>query len=163
MEFGKMTKSGWRFTAKEKEYGWEHWLSARSTITARHENRSKLERLAEVNALIAELTAEHDALLAECESIVVECGKPFGTDGNKWVAAIQRLGKAFPYVLTVTDEHERADFSGWCKANGITAEKVIADGFVTKVKRSVRIIPAGKTHIEALTREHCIELAENNK
>jgi hypothetical protein len=161
--FGKETKRGWQFTALEKEQGLNHWLSTRSNITARHENRAKLERLAEVNALIEELTAEHDALLAECECIMVECGKPLGTDGNKRVAAIQRLGKAFPYVLTVTNEHERADFSGWCKANGITATKVIADGFATKVKRSIRIVPAGKTHIEALTREHCIWLAEQSK
>lgn len=161
--FGKETKRGWQFTALEKEQGWEHWLSTRSNITARHEKRAKLERLAELTALIGELTDEYDALLAECEGIMMECGKPFGTDGNKWVAAIQRLSKAFPYVLTVTNEHLRVDFSGWCEANGITAEKVIADGFATKVKRSIRIVPAGKTHIEALTREHCIWLAEQSK
>lgn len=161
--FGKMTKSGWRFSAEEKVQAWEHLVSSRATVTARHENRNKLERLAEVTAQIAELTAERDTLITECESVIVECGKRFGTDGNKWVAFIQRLGKAFPFVLTVIESHQRADFSGWCKANGITSEKVIADGFATQVQRSVKIVPAGKTHIDTLTREHCLEMAEGNK
>lgn len=159
--FGKLTKAGWRFSAQNKADAWEHLCSLRSTVTARHDKRADLERLAEVTALIEELTAERDELLDKCEDGIKEVGKPFGKDGNKWVAFIQRAGKAFPFVLSITRAHERADFSGYCKAYGITAEQVIAEGYVTKVKESKRITPAGKTHIDDLTRAHCMELVED--
>lgn len=160
-KFGKQTKAGWRFTQQEKDMAWEHLCGLRSTITARNENRDDLERLAEVTALIAELTAERDELLSKCEDSIKEVGKPFGDSGNKWVAFTQCKGKAFPFVLSITRSYRRADFSGWCKAHNITAEKVIADGHYTDVKESKTITPAGPTHIKELTREHCGELVES--
>lgn len=158
--FGKLTKRGWTFNQQNKNDAWEHLCSLRSTVTARHDKRADLERLAEVTALIEELTAERDGLLDKCEETVKQVGSPFGKDGNKWVAFIQRAGKAFPFVLSITRAHQRADFSAYCKAQGITAEQVIAEGYVTNVKESKRITPAGKTHIEDLTRAHCMELVE---
>lgn len=159
--FGKFTKAGWRFSQKDKDAAWEHLCSLRSTVTARHANRDDLERLAEVTALIEELTAERKALLDKCEKTIIEVGKPIGDSGNKWVAFTQRKGKAFPFVLSITRKHKRADFSGWCKANGITAERVIAEGHYTEVAESKSIAPAGKTHIAELTMEHCKELVAN--
>lgn len=159
--FGKLTKRGWAFTQKDKDDAWEHLCSQRSTVTARHESRDDLERLAEVTTLIEELTAERKALLDKCEKSIVEVGKPIGDSGSKWVAFVQRKGKAFPFVLSITRKHKRADFSGWCKANGITAERVIAEGHYTEVAESKSIAPAGKTHIADMTRQHCLELVEN--
>lgn len=159
--FGKLTKRGWTFSQKDKDDAWEHLCSQRSTVTARHESRDDLERLAEVTALIEELTAERKALLDKCEKSIVEVGKPIGDSGNKWVAFVQRKGKAFPFVLSITRKHKRADFSGWCKANGITAERVIAEGHYTEVAESKSIAPAGKTHIADMVRQHCLELVEN--
>lgn len=159
-KFGKLTKRGWLFSQQDKDNAWAHLCDLRSTITARHENRDDLERLAEVTALIEELTAERKKLLDKCEGSIKEVGKPFGDSGNKWVAFIQRKGKAFPFVLSITRSYKRADFSGWCKANGITAERVIAEGHFTDVAESKSITPAGPTHIKELTREHCLELVE---
>lgn len=159
--FGKLTKRGWTFSQKDKDDAWEHLCSLRSTVTARHENRDKLERLAEVTALLEELTAERKQLLEECEESIKSVGQPFGDTGNKWVAFTQRKGKAFPFVLSITRKYKRADFSGWCKANGITAERVIAEGHYTEVAESKTIAPAGKTHIADMTRQHCLELVEN--
>lgn len=159
--FGKLTKRGWTFSQKDKDDAWEHLCSQRSTVTARHANRDDLERLAEVTALIEELTAERKALLDKCEKTIIEVGKPIGDSSNKWVAFTQQKGKAFPFVLSITRKHKRADFSGWCKANDITAERVIAEGHYTEVAESKSIAPAGKTHIAELTMEHCKELVAN--
>lgn len=159
--FGKLTKAGWRFSQADKDNAWEHLCGLRTTVTARHTDREKLERLAELTETIAKLTAERKTLLDQCESTIQEVGKPFGDSGNKWVAFVQRKGKAFPFVLSITRAYERADFSGWCEANGITAERVIAEGHVTKVAESKSITPAGATHIKELTRQHCLELVEN--
>lgn len=156
--FGKYTKRGWTFSQKNKDDAWEHLCNQRSTVTARHESRDDLERLAEVTALIEELTAERKELLDKCEVAVKEVGKPIGDSGNKWVAFVQRKGKAFPFVLSITRSHKRADFSGWCKANGITAERVIAEGHYTEVAESKSIAPAGPTHIKEMTRDYCLEL-----
>lgn len=160
-KFGKQTKAGWRFTQQEKDMAWEHLCGLRSTITTRHENRDDLERLAEITALIEELTAERKELLDKCEKSIIEVGKPIGDSSNKWVAFVQRKGKAFPFVLSITRKYKRADFSGWCKAHNITAEQVIAEGYVTDVAESKTITPAGKTHIADMTRQHCLELVEN--
>ena len=156
--FGKLTKAGWRFSQQNKADAWEHLCSMRSTVTARHADRDKLERRAEVTATIEELTAERKQLLDQCEESIKAVGQPFGDTGNKWVAFTQRKGKAFPFVLSITRKHKRADFSGWCKANGITAERVIAEGHYTEVAESKSIAPAGKTHVAELTMEHCKEL-----
>lgn len=159
--FGKLTKAGWRFSQRDKDAAWEHLCGMRSTVTARHANRDDLERLAEVTALIEELTAERKELLDKCEVAIKEVGKPIGDSGNKWVAFVQRKGKAFPFVLSITRAYQRADFSGWCKAHNITAERVIAEGYVTDVSESKTITPAGSTHIKELTRQHCLELVES--
>ena len=159
--FGKLTKRGWTFSQKDKDDAWEHLCSQRSTVTARHANRDDLERLAEVTALIEELTAERKALLDKCEGAIKEVGKPIGDSGNKWVAFVQRKGKAFPFVLSITRSYKRADFSGWCKAHNITAEQVIAEGHYTDVSESKTIAPAGKTHIADMTRDYCLELVSN--
>lgn len=161
--FGKYTKRGWTFSQQNKADAWEHLCSLRSTITARHADRDKLERLAEVTAIIEELTAERKQLLDQCENTIKAVGQPFGNTGNKWVAFVQRKGKAFPFVLSITRKHKRADFSGWCKANGITAERVIAEGHYTEVAESKSIAPAGKSHVAELTTDHCKELVNANK
>ena len=162
--FGKQTKNGdWRFSQQNKDDAWAHLCGLRSTITARHADRDNLERLAEVTALIEELTAERKRLLDQCEDSIKAVGKPFGDTGNKWVAFTQHKGKAFPFVLSITRKYKRANFSGWCKAHGITAEQVIAEGYATDVAESKEIAPAGKTHIAELIRQHCLELVNANK
>lgn len=161
--FGKFTKAGWRFSQQNKADAWEHLCGLRTTVTARHADREKLERLAELTETIEKLTAERKALLDQCEQSIKEVGKPFGNTGNKWVAFVQRKGKAFPFVLSITRSYKRADFSGWCKANDITAERVIAEGHYTEVAESKTVAPAGKTHVAELTTEHCKELVNANK
>ena len=144
------------FSEKAKEVAWEHLINDRTTVTARHENRAKLERLAEITAEMEELQLERDALLLECEMVIKAVGTEF--EKGKWAAFIQKGGVAYPYVLSITAEHERADFAGYCRANGVTAEAVKAAGFATKVSESRRVTPAGKTHKDKLIRQHCLEL-----
>lgn len=160
--FGKQTKNGdWRFSQSEKSQAWEHLCNQRATVTARHADRDRLERLAELTALIDELTAERKQLIDLCEQSIMAVGKPLDDTGNKWVAFVQRKGKGFPFVLSITRTHKRADFSGWCRAHGVTAEQVISDGFATDVAESRSIAPAGKSHIDKLIRDYCLYLANN--
>lgn len=158
--FGKLTKRGWQYSAQNKADALEEVTNNMANVTARNAKRDKLVELEDTVRQMAELKAKYDKLLDECADIIVETGEPIDEAGNKWVTFIQEKGKAIPLVLSITRAHVRADYSGWCEDNGMTAEKLIEMGYEVEVKESKKITHAGKTHLEDLVKKFCKAVTE---